>query len=88
MIKYQTLWKTEIHAIEVESETKHMVYLKNNRRMAKFGDNSGVYDTWQEAHARLLKDANDALDAARSRLQVAQDRLGNIKGMKPPKDVP
>ncbi len=43
--------------------------------------------TWGDAHAALLKRAEDDLNNARLRLERAQGEHGRIKGMKPPSDM-
>ncbi len=43
--------------------------------------------TWGDAHAALLKRAEDHLSSARLQLAMAQGEYGQIKGMKPPSDM-
>jgi hypothetical protein len=45
---------------------------------------SDYHDTWEAAHACMLKDAERRLDAARTALARAQGHHGNVKGMKKP----
>ena len=45
------------------------------------------HKTWADAHAALLAKAELELDAARSRLERAQNEHGRIKGMEPPADA-
>jgi hypothetical protein len=86
-IKYRTrgLSFPGIDAIEVERETEHCVWI-NGRKSNKVGSWENYHDTWEQAHAFLLAEAQAALDIARNRLQQAQDTYGNVKGMNPPKE--
>lgn len=52
-------------------------------------DTSGehYHETWEAAHKWLLESAEAAVIAARRNLEVANSKLGNIKGMKKPEDA-
>ena len=59
----------------------------NGRRESRSGDWASYHETWADAHAAMLAKAELELDAARSRLERAQNEHGRIKGMKPPADA-
>jgi hypothetical protein len=59
----------------------------NGRRESREDSWSSYHETWADAHAAMLSKAELELDAARSRLERAQDDHGRIKGMKPPADA-
>ena len=74
---------SKIKPVEIESETTNFVII-NGRRSAKMSSYHCFFDTWQEAHDYLMLEAENALNTARRRLEEAQGKHGNIKGMKPP----
>jgi hypothetical protein len=87
-----------IEAVEAEKETKKCVWIKGwtfdggpgtgaLKRHEKVGAYENYFDSWAQAHAYLVERAEDALTDARRSLQEAQGHLGNVKGMKPPKDA-
>lgn len=96
--KYKTKWsKNSIERVEVLRETEAFVYVstdgwtksgKGERRQAKLGEFAQYHNTWADAHAYLMADAENSVTHARSRLEQAKGHLGNIKGMKPPKEAP
>jgi hypothetical protein len=83
-----------IERVEVIRETEACVYVptqgwsrtgKGERREAKRSDWTQYHDTWADAHAYLMGKAQSCVDSARRELEQANGRLGNVKGMKPPK---
>lgn len=102
LIKWKTLkWnENKIERVECVRETdKQVVILEypwgNNkkqpqeRRHLKESGYEQFHDSWEEAHAYLMKQAEEKLLSARRSLQRAQDELGNVKGMrKPPETKP
>ena len=80
--KYRT-WFGTIQKIDVEKETSSSVWI-GGRRRAKEGQSERFYDTWLEAWDYLLEEANKDVMLARRRLEMANGKLGNIKGMKEP----
>ena len=82
--------------IDVESETTivdeidaRLVVTKSHKgtrvdRVAKSGRGSSYFPTWQQAHEHLLNGAQEDVQTLRLRLERANSRLGNIKGLKPP----
>lgn len=55
-------------------------------RRAKNTDYESYHDTWVDAHALIVRRAESDVASARSALEYANGKLGNIKGMKPPKE--
>jgi hypothetical protein len=92
MIKYKTdrYAPTKIEVVEVLRETEKTVYRASvcigrpEYREAKKTEYHQYHDTWEAAHAHLLKRATTVLENARAGLALAQGTLGNVKGMKPP----
>jgi DNA polymerase II large subunit len=95
--KYRTGgWgKEKIERVELAKETAAFVTVLmksydgriTERREAKSSKHGGFFDTWEAAKQSLLEEAEATVASARRRLEVAQSELGNIKGMKPPKDA-
>lgn len=89
MVKYQIEFG-KIKTLEVLRETKASVFVKEGmspsgeRKISKRSEWSSIHDTWADAKQHLLVDAESKLRAARRSLELAQARIGNIKGMKPP----
>ena len=83
----------KIRRVEVLRETGQFVYLpshspgKTERRDAKRSEYTQYHNTWAEAHTYLVQRAETAVIAARRSLELANAKLGNIKGMKPPKEI-
>lgn len=82
-------WKeARIEEVEVLRETEKCVYLPSNRRgveevrEAKTSEWREYYDTWEEAHAVLVLDAETRLSNARRALEIAQGHAGNVRGMR------
>lgn len=85
----------KIEPVLVIRETAAFVYVPNpyatrdekpERREAKSGEFGQYHDTWDAAHAYLMDKAKGKVEAARRRLELANAELGNIKGLKPPKE--
>lgn len=93
MLKYKirTLWKqAKIEAVEILRETEQSVFIaaphrhQKETREAKLSVYSSYYNTWQDAHAALLADAQRDLASKRDSLARAQAYEGNVRGMKEP----
>lgn len=84
MKKYKAYfgYNTDIEAVECDRETENSVWIKGSRR-AKISEHETFHDTFEQAKDFLILRATRQLESARSTLQRAQDKLGNIKGMKP-----
>lgn len=82
--------RAEITAVEIVRETAQCVFLpttrlrKTEQKEAKRSEWREYYDTWAEAHAALMADAQNKLANARRALAYSQSYAGNVKGMKPP----
>ena len=84
MIKYKAeIWHNQIYEVEVERETENSVWI-NGRRSAKQTSDACYFDTWEEARDYKLSNAQDEVERARSALERAKSKLGNIKGLKKP----
>ena len=68
--------------VEVERATDACVWF-NGRRHNKTSDYESYFSTWEQAHQHLIARAEQDVDIARRRLEVANSALGNIKGMTP-----
>ena len=75
----KAVWVLE-HPWTLEGLTKTPI----ERRRAKQSDSDNYHDTWEDAHAYLLKMAEYSLARARVRLADAQGALGNVKGLRKP----
>jgi hypothetical protein len=84
-----------IERVEVEKETAKFVWVKGSgndwggvpreaAKTAKSADGVTFHDTWEEAHQHLIELAELNVQGARKALQTAQDKLGNLKGLKKP----
>lgn len=82
MIKYRTYFD-KITAEEVKRETAKKVFLPNGRSESKATSYFSWHDTWEEAHAHLVKGAEDKVERLRLNLARANGILGQIKCMKP-----
>lgn len=91
MIKYKARidprWDcdAEIEEVEVERETEQSVWV-NGSRSAKRSSWANFYDTWQEAHDALWSRQTSRINSVRMQLERSKSVLGNINGMKPPKE--
>ena len=80
--------EARIEEVQALRETEKCVYLPSNRRghteerEAKVSEWHEYYDTWEDAHAALVKDAEQRLGNARRTLDLAQSHAGNVRGMR------
>lgn len=95
IIKWRTnTYGERIRRIECTRETAAFVWVLEKgfsigriedglveRKLAKA---DSIYDTWDLAHAALLKSAEQLVLSARNRLAKAHDELGNVKGLRKP----
>jgi len=94
--KFRTPYSANrIEEVMVIRETAAFVYVPNEyatgekkpeRREAKSGEFAQYHDTWAAAHAYLIDRAQEKVRAARRQLELANAVLGNVKGLKPPKE--
>lgn len=84
-----------IEKVECVSETAKMLVTREKcwsgdklyeRKYLKISGSDCYFDTWDEAKALLMSRAESKVLSARRSLELAQAELGNIKGMKPPKE--
>lgn len=98
IVKFKTGgYRETIERVECVRETEKSVYVFDTdwrgikatkpTRSDKFSARTQYHDSWAEARAYLLIKAEDNVAACRRSLESANDKLGNIKGMKPPKDA-
>ena len=85
---YRLRW-AKIEPFEVLRTTEKQVVLASPRkgseeRQAKETEWYTWHDTWEEAHARAVANAQRKVDSLRKQLERANGELGNAKGMKPP----
>ncbi|WP_306393416.1 hypothetical protein [Telluria beijingensis] len=96
LVKFKTGHRAGvIERVEALRETPAFVVLpivgrpagtRREYREAKRGEFAQYHDSWGEAHAHLMSEAQIKVNAARRSLELANAAMGNIKGMKPPKE--
>ena len=84
--------------LHLMARIERLQVVKESSRMATVIDRYGepmtkckgiyVFDTWAEAHAALTRRAERELNRARFVLERAQGFARNVRGMKPPQEVP
>lgn len=96
VIKFRTCGhgKPSIEPVACTRETDASVFImravrgirpsEEERRVAKRSEFEQYHNTWADARDYLLTRAESGVIAARRSLELAQAKLGNIKGMKPP----
>jgi len=78
----------KIEEVVILRETEKQVVLPPTRpngkesRENKISDCQNWFDTWEEARAFLVTEAQKTVDKLRLHLQQANGSLGNIKGLK------
>lgn len=92
--KYKTNYsKDKIVEVDVIRETDQSVFVKTlgyqlkgntEHRVSKRSEHECYFDTFEDAKKFLIDAAERRVSWARNSLQDAQDKLGNIKGMKGP----
>lgn len=96
IIKYRTtLMNSKIEVVNCIRETESSVFLAGSDMRGKFKERregkktewQQYHDTWSDAHSFLINRAEKEVLDARHRLEFANGRLGNIKGMKPPSET-
>ena len=70
-----------IEEVEVDRETDVSVFI-DKRRHAKRSSYHNYFDTWDQAKDFLLKKAEGEAKKCRRLLEVANGRLGNIRGLR------
>lgn len=92
----KTMWhafawfKPLITRVQVSRETPKTVTVVSDgggrrpRVRKRQTDTGGYFDTWEDAWNFLMTHAGKEVGAARRNLELANSRLGNIKGMRRP----
>jgi hypothetical protein len=85
--------KPEIERKRVSKETAcYVTFLGTDYRgreyESRYKKDNTIYDTWESAHAELLRLAEAELNQAQLRLQQAQGLIGKIQWMQPPQEEP
>jgi hypothetical protein len=98
LVKFVTsLARLTIEQVACTRETDSSVFIEKivrassgdhteESRHAKRGEVKQFHDTWELARDYLMERAERGVTHARRRLELANAELGNIKGMKPPKE--
>lgn len=73
-----------IEETEIERETAKQVVFKNGRKVSKRSAWRNYYDTWEEAHDRLMTESKNKIDHTRKQLEIANEQFVNVKGMTKP----
>lgn len=83
MIKFRTggYGNKLIESVEVDRETESSVFIGKNRN-AKRSSYHNYFDTWEDAKAFLLKNAEEEAASCRRQLEIANGKLGNICGLR------
>jgi ribosome-binding protein aMBF1 (putative translation factor) len=82
MIKYWAdLYFRRVVRVEVDRETAHFVWSKGEKQ-AKRSEFHVYKDTWEEAHAELVKYVNWEIAKARTSLEWSQDKLKEVMELK------
>lgn len=95
IVKFKTGgYRETIERVECVRETEKSVYTLHVNyygieateptRNDKFSGHTQYHDSWADAHAYLLKEAEAKVAACRRSLESANDKLDIIKRMKPP----
>ena len=70
-----------IEAVEVDRETDVSVFI-DKQRHAKRSSYHNYFDTWDEAKDFLLKKAEGEAERIRRLLEIANGKLGHIRGLR------
>lgn len=88
---YAIAWSRVIGRVHVSGETEHTLHVVGGngktRVHRKRTDFAGYFDAWDEAKQFLLDHAERDVAAARRQLELANAKLGNVKGMRRPDDA-
>jgi hypothetical protein len=76
----------KVAEVDVERETESSVWIDGSRT-SKRSVHENYFDSWEEARDYLLTMAENDLMSARRKLELAQGRVGNIRGMKKPESL-
>ena len=83
IIKWRTGgFKTLIERVECKSETEKTVIDAGGSRRHKISSWDRFHDSWQEAYDYLDDQLSCEVQGARKKLELANSKLGNLKGLK------
>lgn len=77
----------DIKAVEVERETGASVWIRGRRENKHTAGGICYFDTWEEAKSALIDSRQSDVDQCRRALELANSRLGNVRGMKKPEGL-
>lgn len=95
----KTMWfasawfRPSITRVQVSRETPKTVTVVSDdgvrrpRVRKRQTDMAGYFDTWEDAWKFLMAHAGKEVGAARRNLELANSRLGNVKGMRRPAEA-
>lgn len=84
-VKYKAdNWGIQIKEVEIENESADMVWPVGAKPEKKKTGMWQYFDTWEEAHQSLLKQAEDAVDNYEVMLGYKIARLEKVQGLKRP----
>lgn len=85
MIKYRARFK-EIEKVEVIRETSKFIFYidddRNEIRNKKHTDWYDWFDTWEDAHSSLVKQAQINIDVLSKKLEIANELFIKVQEMK------
>lgn len=87
IVKYKSGFN-KIEKVSIVRETGGSVFVLNGYGQECRSPKLGYFNTWNDAHEFLTAKATKNVNEARRHLELANATLGNIKGLKPPKDAP
>ena len=73
-------YREAIHKVQIEKETEASIWI-DGRRRGKSSEYSSYFDTWDQAHAYLIKKADGNLHRAKVSLALAQKAYNKTKEM-------
>lgn len=79
-IKFKTSWN-RIERIEIERESASCVWV-NGRKRAKHTSWESYFNSFEEAKASLVQEAEEEVESAKADLQRARSKLGNAQSLK------
>jgi len=74
-------WLQDIHAVEVERETEHTVWIKTSYGLTRRAKDGVFFATWQAAHDAMLAVAREKVRVASVNLDHYKADLAAIEAM-------
>lgn len=87
IVRYEarfSAYRPEIIRREFVKETGSFLILANGRRESKASNDRAFFETWDAARDALLALNEQRVQQARRDLELANARLGNVRGWKAP----